>query len=104
MTKPITPDELVTRITESVPDGVVEAWNEMIAKRINGGGSRVTQRDLVELICKKMGCCRVDVFVNGWLHLEPMYEAAGWKVEYDKPGFNEPGDATFTFTRKDQKQ
>lgn len=31
------------------------------------------------------------------LDVEDVYRAAGWEVTYDKPGYNETYDATFTF-------
>lgn len=33
-----------------------------------------------------------------WLNFEGAYRRAGWKVEFDKPGYNESYPATFKFT------
>jgi hypothetical protein len=41
-----------------------------------------------------------EVYAKGWLNFEAIYEEAGWKVVYDKPGYNETYDANFTFTKK----
>lgn len=32
--------------------------------------------------------------------LDAVYEKAGWKVSYDKPGYNESYDPYFKFTAK----
>ncbi len=39
---------------------------------------------------------------NHWLDVEDVYREAGWVVEYDKPGYCESYEATFTF-KKDGK-
>jgi len=44
-----------------------------------------------------------NIFDNHWLDVEPIFEDCGWKVEYDKPGFNENYPATFKFTPKREK-
>ena len=54
---------------------------------------------MVELIVAK-GIKKGDIFTNNWLDIEPLYEDIGWKVTYDKPGFNETYEATFTFDKK----
>jgi len=46
------------------------------------------------------GKTRDEVFDKGWLNIEPMYRAAGWKVVYDKPAYNESYEPTFTFTKR----
>jgi hypothetical protein len=43
---------------------------------------------------------REDVFKNGWLNVEHLYETHGWKVEYDKPAYNEDYPATFKFIER----
>jgi hypothetical protein len=101
--KAITPDEaLKSKFENHVPDEVLEAANECIAKNLNSYGiSKFTQTDLVDLILEKMPEMNQDrIFKEKWLDLEPFYRAAGWKVVYDKPGWNETGAATFEFSKK----
>ncbi len=40
------------------------------------------------------------IYERGWLNVEPIFEEAGWEVHYDKPSFNESGDARFEFKEK----
>lgn len=30
-----------------------------------------------------------EIFDNHWLDIEDIYREQGWKVKYDKPGYNE---------------
>ena len=40
------------------------------------------------------------VFKNKWLDVEEVYRKAGWKVEYDKPGYCEDYEAYFVFEKR----
>ncbi len=40
---------------------------------------------------------RESIIANHWLDVETHYQAAGWKVAYDKPAYNENYPACFTF-------
>lgn len=95
--KPITPDDLASGRGKNIPDQVIEAFNELIAET----GGRVLQDDVVKRILAKMPIVeRYEVFKKGWLDIEGIYGEAGWKVVYDKPGYNETYKANWTFTRK----
>lgn len=98
MTKPITPAE-ARKTAPPIPPAVFEVINTFIAQ---GAGIRpvtVRQKDIVEELVKR-GLSRDEIFEKHWLDVEGLYEAAGWKVEYDKPGYNETYDAYFVFTPK----
>lgn len=97
MTKPITPDEAGT--AKVIPDEVITAFNETIALHFDGRASNFTTIEIVSAIVKK-GISRKVIFDNHYLDVEPIFEAVGWKVVYDKPGYNESYEANFTFTRK----
>lgn len=100
--KPITPDE-VTKIKKTIfPDEVFDAFNELIAKNFNGRSATVKQKDVVTLIVEKShdAFSRQQVFDNHWLDVEDVYREFGWKVEFDKPGYNETYDAFFKFTKR----
>ena len=43
---------------------------------------------------------RQELFDNHYLDIEPAYRNAGWKVEFDKPGYNETYDSYFVFSKK----
>lgn len=95
--KPITPKEAAKNKT--VPEAVIEAFNLLIAENMSGNCAVVFQNDVVKLLEKK-GYDRSEIFDKSYLDIENLYEAAGWKVVYDKPGYNETYSANFTFTKK----
>jgi hypothetical protein len=97
MIKPITPAEALKKKKLDVPEAVLEVWNATIAKNLKGKTSLVMQEEIVELLASKMECTRSKVFDNDWLEIEQLYRDVGWKVVYDKPGYNEGYEAYFTF-------
>ena len=97
--KPISPREVVTLKASSIPDEVFEAFNELIAENFWNGYSSFTEKKVVARIVKK-GISSTKAYENNWLDVEKFYEKAGWKVDYDKPGFNESYDAVFNFSIK----
>ncbi len=97
--KPITPAEVVSLKASLFPDAVLEAFNELIAENFAGGVASFTEKKVVARIFKK-GISSSQAYANHWLDVEDIYRKNGWRVEYDKPGFNEGYDATFTFSLK----
>ncbi len=93
--RPATPDE-VGAVTPDIPPEVFDIVNEMLASSLT-----VMQGVLVERICKRLGVERAAVFGNHWLDFERAYEAAGWEVRYDKPGYNEDYEPFWEFERKE---
>jgi hypothetical protein len=87
-----------------IPEDVIVAWNEVIAEHYSEGASKFTQDVIIKRIIDKMkatgarGIDRSEVFAKHWLDVEDLYRANGWKVDYDKPGYNETYESHFTFT------
>ncbi len=100
MTKPITPAEVSEKKIEVIPDEVFEAFNELIAENWNGSSSTVLNKEAVKLIKEKIKNKANLVWKDCWLDIEPCYRKAGWKVEYDSPGFNESYESTYEFRSK----
>lgn len=100
MVNPVSPEQVVELKKKQIPDGVIEAFNEIIAKNWNGHSSTVLQDEVVEAIIEKVPrATRRKVFDNHWLDVEDIFRSEGWKVEYDKPGYNETYRASFKFTK-----
>ena len=97
--RPIKPEDIVAAKKKTFPNEVLSSFNELIAKNWDGHSATIKQNEVVALMVEK-GLRREQIFDNGWLDVEDAYRAAGWKVEYDKPGYCETYPATFTFTRK----
>lgn len=100
MTKPITPKEALSQIDTTKPDGVYEAFNELIVKHLDNGTAIIQQKDVAKLIAKKTGKTQKEIFEKGWLNVEESYRKMGWKVSYDNPAFNETYEPTFEFRVK----
>jgi hypothetical protein len=94
--KPITPDEIHKQQMENIPDAVFEALNSLIAKEYCGGSSSFTIGELAAEFRSK-GITKIE---SWYYNFEPVYEAAGWTVNYYKPGYNESGDITWTLCKK----
>lgn len=103
--KPLSPKEAFEKY-DHMPDKVIETWNKLILKNRSGRTSIVKQNDAVEALRGAMSdehqdlISRQEVFDEGWLEIEEVFRAAGWKVEYDKPAYCETYEATFTFTSR----
>lgn len=100
--RPIRPDEVGEAKTQSIPDEVFQAFNTLIAQNYRNGRAVVSQDDVMTLLISllKGEVDRQEVFNRGWLDIEDSYRRAGWKVIYDKPGYNEDYAATFKFSKK----
>lgn len=104
--KPISPKDVSSQKTKLIPSVVFEVFNELIALNFSGKSSVVRQDvaadRIVILYNKRNEFHTIDkryVYDNNWLDIEDSYRDAGWKVYYDKPGYNETYPATFEFTK-----
>lgn len=96
---PITPDQIGHAQRVALPPVVVDTWNTLIAQHWSGGSAKIMQNEAVTDLMAATGLSRTDVFDKHYLDIEQMYRDAGWKVEYDKPGYNESYEASFTFSK-----
>ncbi len=95
--KPLSPAELKVAKESALPDAVFEVVNLLLTK-----STIVRQCDVMEMLTKKFGVTREQVFEEKWLDFEGAYRRRGWDVAYDKPGFNESSYEPFwKFTPKD---
>lgn len=95
--EPIRPEEVATLKIVVIPDEVIHAVNVLIAKNYSNGSSTVYQREIIAAL-EECGISRSKAYDSHYLDFEEIYRAAGWKVKYDKPGYNETYDAYFRFT------
>lgn len=98
MVEPIKPSEVSAARETSIPDAVIEAFNELIVENARGRWATVMQKAVVDRIVEKTGCTRDEIFKKGWLDVEDVFRRAGWTVDYDKPGYNESYEANFRFS------
>ena len=93
---PIRPDEVAKEQSITFPDAVFESFNALILQNFVYDRATVRQDEVVTLMVTK-GLDVNDIFDKGWLNVEEAYRQVGWKVEYDKPGYNESYPAIFEF-------
>ena len=98
--KPITPKEVTEKKLASIPDEVIEAFNELIVQNWDGHRASILQDEVCKLAAKKLKCTTDIIYDNSWLDVENIFRKSGWKVAYDKPGYNESYAASFSFTKK----
>ena len=93
---PMSPAEAMELQVQQIPDEVFVAFNALIAQNLSYGRATVKQHDVVARL-EGQGMNRRDIYDRHWLDVEVSYRALGWKVIYDKPGYNETGEAYFEF-------
>ena len=99
--KPISPNEVQEVVNAALPDGVIEAFNELIAENWSAPSkqAKVTQNEAIERILSKMDVERQAIFDKNWLDVEPLFRKEGWIVKFDKPGYCETYEGYFVFSR-----
>jgi len=98
--QPILPEEVQGKKNSTIPDDIIDAVNELIVKEWNGSQSHILQKDIVQLaIYKDPDLTSTIIFDNRWMNFETIFQAVGWNVSYDKPGYNESYEASFKFTK-----
>lgn len=100
MVKPISPEDIPYQKAIDLPDEVLECWNSMIARCYSSGSSRITLKEASAELQALFGKTHQEIRKLGYLDIEPIYRAEGWKVEYDQPGFNESYEAYFVFSKR----
>lgn len=101
MSGPISPDEVAALRQKTLPPEVFEAFNELIAEDFDGRSAIVMQNAVVARIMNKLDIeSRQIIYNKKYLDVEEVYRQAGWKVEYDKPAYNESYEASFKFIKK----
>lgn len=96
--RPITPEEVRERRIDFIPSIIFETINTMICEKFDGRSATLKQDDILDRVCNDCSSLgRQEILNKHYLDIEPFYREKGWKVEYDKPGYNENYPATFTF-------
>ena len=101
MTTPINPNELISDI--KLPDKVIEAINTVLKEQWVYG--RTTMNIKQELFAKEIRkemnidiAHRQEVYDNGYMDFEKVFEKEGWEIEYHTPDRDESYDAYYKFT------
>jgi hypothetical protein len=100
--KPITPEQAKGNIKNVIPEAIIRAVNECISEKFRNNGSfTILQEDIVAKAIKfDERLTSHIIYEKKYLDFEALYREAGWKVEYDKPAYNESYEPYFTFEPK----
>jgi hypothetical protein len=102
--KPFSPDDALANKAGFIPDFVIRAFNNLLAKNYNGGSITIKQDVIIEEIItlaaeSVIKVTRQRIYDNKWLDIEQIYKESGWDVEYNRPSIGESFDTYFTFSR-----
>lgn len=103
--KPLKPEDIGVAKKAVLPDEVIAAANELIAKKWNGHRARFTTDELADKIEKEFiaagkAITPGKIGKENWLDIEDVYRDEGWKVEFVKEGWNDPAPDYYVFTKK----
>lgn len=109
--QPIKPSEIIQKKTDYIPDEMFKAINDLIVMKWNGDSATIKQIEIVNAYLDNLELSehpleinrkteKDKIFNNHWLDIEDIYRNAGWKVDYDKPGYNESYEPLFVFSKK----
>ena len=102
--RPISPKEARAKHLVTIPEEVIAVINDFLIKGSpnSSTGISIDQNEVIEhviILMKEHGKAveRNDFFDKHWLDFESLFKKAGWKIEYNKPGYNESYTAFWTF-------
>ncbi len=98
--KPITPEGVVEKQQETIPDEMLEAVNELLVECVTAEGkAKLAQKVVCERFVAKTGgrYTAEDVVDRNWLGFAGLYEEVGWEVAYRMPTEDEDFAPYFEF-------
>lgn len=104
---PMSPKDIENDLENIIPEFVITAVNNILKRKYRPNNTYVAlkQNEIIkEIQSINPDVSRAQIFDNKWFDFESLFEKAGWKVEYDKPGYNETYEAHFTFTPKKKRK
>jgi hypothetical protein len=99
--KPITPQECLKE--RQIDPTIAEVVNGLLKKNFNRGSIIIEEKEIVSAFLTAKKLQGDDTWTSGriydelLLNFEDFYREAGWKVIYDKPGYNETYNASYEF-------
>lgn len=99
---PITKEEVIKKQSYKIPEIIIEIVNKLLIQNYNieTGKATIKLNEIMDLAVGDSDCglfTREEIFKNHYLDFESLYEKQGWKVTYDKPGYNEFYEPFFVF-------
>jgi hypothetical protein len=95
--QPIKPEEILDKKIATIPDHMIQAVNELIAKNWTGNMAEIKKEEILQRYFKISGkmddrANRDKLYDDHSLDFEFAYQKEGWSVNYESPGM---GDSDF---------
>jgi hypothetical protein len=97
--EPIKPSEVSDAKNQTIPDEIIQIFNDLIVEKWDGKAACIKQPEIVASIEEKTTFSWNEIFDRHFLDVEDLFRKAGWLVEYHKPAFNEAYHAFFVFSK-----
>lgn len=98
----LNPAEARKKFAESVPESIINCWNDCIVKNLRQAGNSLVSEcvfdDIKNAILNLPNTSVKEAQDNGWFDLEPLFRDRGWTVKVDSPAYNESYPTTITFS------
>lgn len=93
----ISPDEMLSRWQQALPDAVVETFNEELVRLFNGKTASIREKNLLAILEKKSVQSK-NVLEQRWLkQASELYKERGWKVVERDCGGEDSYDIHYQF-------
>lgn len=94
--EPVGPNDII--IEHVIHPSMIRAVN-MLLSRFNGKSLTLKEKEIVTKFLElEPDISRDVIFDNHWLDFEGIYIRKGWKVSYDRPGYDENYDPYYIFS------
>lgn len=110
MAKVYSPEDVLKKRVETIPDYVIDAFNDLLTENYQENETitfaYIEQEDVIRKILEYSTddeLTRETIFKKHYLDIENLYRNNGWEVNYKKPMFNEHFKAYFVFKSKKNK-
>lgn len=103
MAKVYSPEDVLKKRVETIPDYVIDAFNDLLTENYQEDETIIEQEDVIRKILEYSTddeLTRETIFKKHCLDIENLYRNNGWEVDYKKPMFNECFKAYFVFKSK----
>ena len=104
MTKALSPTEVEIQSKQfrrdRIPPEVVQVVNDMLIEEYGTGGVvTLLQKDIIARVREVTGLTNDTIYARKFMDFEDVFRAAGWKVTYDRPSYNETYEPSFRFSK-----
>ena len=103
MAKVYSPEDVLKKRVETIPDYVIDAFNDLLTENYQEDETIIEQEDVIRKILEYSTddeLTRDTIFKKHYLDIENLYRNNGWEVGYKKPAFDERFDPHFIFKPK----